>query len=52
MQHIQNYYQHNRTITTVEIVIIECANFDDDLLTTLAKAIPKSVKELTLDFTG
>ena len=36
----------------MEVVIIECPNFDDNLLTVLAQAIPESVTSLSLDFTG
>jgi hypothetical protein len=52
MQHIQHEFNQINTLKQVEIVIIECPNFDDELLTILAGSIPESVTDLTLDFTG
>ena len=52
MEHIKAAYESSKNIKTMEVVIIECPNFDDSLLTVLAQAIPESVTALTLDFTG
>jgi len=42
---------HDR-LTSLDIVILDCPSFDDQLLTALAKEMPKTLKEIHLDFNG
>lgn len=39
-------------VRRLEVVMIECVNFDDELLGELAKAMPETLEELRLDFTS
>lgn len=52
MQHLKDNFRLSHKIKNIEIVIMGCPNFDDELLTVLAQAIPESVQELSLDFSG
>jgi hypothetical protein len=52
MQNIKNNLTLISNLTTIDIVIIECPSFDDQLLSILAQGMPHSLKELSVDFTG
>lgn len=39
-------------LESIELVVIECPSFDDQLLTIFAKGLPRSLTKLTLDLTG
>ena len=52
MTHIKDHFRLVHRLKTIEIVIIDCPNFDDELLTILAQGLPQSLTELSLDFSG
>ena len=52
MQYIKAHLTLMPDLTSLEIVILDCPNFDDELLTILAQGIPKALTALTLDFNG
>jgi hypothetical protein len=49
---MKDHFRLSHRLKTIEIVIIECPNFDDALLGMLAQALPESVTALSLDFSG
>ena len=51
MHNIKNHMLISH-LKIIEVVIIDCPNFDDSLLTIFAQGLPHSLTDFSVDFTG